>query len=236
MIRQLFIIAIFSFNAGLPAQAAPLMTFDSIMRMTMQRRVSELKKQSHAAARYLRDTAFSENESLENRWRAVVTMGRMDPVHFRESLNQALQSRDWFMRNAALIALQTDERQRAVSWSARLLADKALVVRTQAVRNLVLLEAKETEPLLWKAIASPVNFSGEQSLWIRESIAEALARFAVKGRNKAFEGLLLDRDERLHKWAIAGLEASTGLKMSGDDEPVEIRRQKWLSRLGVQEI
>jgi HEAT repeat protein len=140
------------------------------------------------------------------------------------------------MRNAALIALQTDERPRAVAWSIRLLEDKALVVRTQAVRNLIELNAREAEPILWQQIAAKRNFRGHESLWIRMHIAEALSRFAGQGRARQFRRLLMDNDERLHKWAIKGLENSTGMKLSSGKEPVDIQRQKWLARLGGDSI
>lgn len=221
---------------ALPASAANIKSFDGIMRQPMEKRVHELNLRKEEASRYLIETAFDPGESLENRWRALVTMGRLDAIHFRDPLDRALISKDWFMRNAALIALQTDERLRAVAWSERLLEDPALVVRSQAVRNLVLLNARESEPKLWAAISDKRNYRGGDSLWIRANIAEALAGFAIPGRAKSFENLLLDSDERLHKWAILGLETSTGIRMSDRQEPAGVRRQKWLSRLGVEEI
>lgn len=218
------------------AGAETLLSLESLMDRPMEVRVREFAKIQDKAYVFLARTAFDKTATLLDRWRAVTTMGRLDPLRFRPELDKALASSDWFMRNAALIALQTDERTRAVAWSTRMLEDKALVVRTQAVRNLIELNARESEPILWQEIGSKRNFRGKESLWIRTHIAEALARFSMEGRTRNFQKLLLDNDERLHKWAIMGLENSTGMKLTAGKEPTEIRRQKWLARLGIEAI
>lgn len=217
--------------------AETLVSIDSLLERPMASRLRELRKlRSEKVQVFLSKAAFERERPLLERWRAVTTMGRLDPFLFRPELDRALSSPEWFMRNAALIALQTDERSRAIAWSQRMLEDKALVVRTQAVRNLIELDARESEPLLWEQIAHKRNFRSNESLWIRAHIAEALARFAIQGRAKKFQRLLLDNDERLHKWAIIGLESSSGMKLSSGKEPVELRRQKLLVRLGIEAI
>jgi len=225
-----------AFLIALPARGETLVSMDSLMDRAMDVRVREFAKLGDKGVAFLARTAFDKSCTLLERWRAVTTMGRLDPLRFRPELDKALQSPEWFMRNAALIALQTDERSRAVAWSTRMLEDKALVVRTQAVRNLIELNARESEPVLWRQISAKRNFRGSQSLWIRTHIAEALARFGMEGRTRHFQHLLMDKDERLHKWAIMGLESSTGMKLSSGNEPVDIRRQKWLARLGIESI
>lgn len=218
--------------------ASPLVSFESLLERPMEKRVKEFEKSGEKGRKFLIATAFDPSEPLATRWRAVTTMGRWDALHFRAELDRALTSGEWFMRNSALIALLNDERTRAVAWSVRMLEDRALVVRTQAVRNLIGLGAVEAEGHLWKQIHAKRNFRGDESLWVRAHIAEALGRLARPGPHRArdFQRLLLDPDERLHRWAIMGLEVTTGLKMSDRKEPVEIRRQKWLARIGVEEI
>jgi hypothetical protein len=186
--------------------------------------------------KFLRATAFNDKAALQSRWRALTTLGRLDAARFASDLERALTGKEWFMRNAGLIALQTANRDFAVKWSMRLVTDPALVVRTQAVRNLIQLDGRESEALLWREIFSARNFRGRQSLWVRAHMAEALARFGSPGHARAFRRLLLESDERLHKWAVMGLEKTTGFKMTESGEPVEVRRQKWLARLGGESI
>lgn len=210
--------------------------FDTWLAKPIEERVTRFREAGTKAYPFLSAMAFNPHATLQMRWRAITTMGRLDSAHFRADLERSLKDQEWFLRNAGLIALLNDDRKHAIQWSIRLLTDPALVVRTQAVRNLIALNASEAEPELWKGIFDRHNFKGKRSLWVRAHMAEALAKFAAPGRAKAFQKLLLDQDERLHKWAIIGLETSTGVQLSDRSEPVQIRRQKWLARLGVEEI
>lgn len=220
------------------ANAATLLSLESLLERPMDSRVKEFKNSGARGRQFLATTAFDKTEPLQTRWRAITTMGKWDALEFRPELDRALVSPEWFMRNSALIALLNDERTRAISWSMKMLEDRSLVVRTQAVRNLIGLSAVESEPHLWKALNDKRNFRGDESLWIRAHIAEALARLASHDprASKNFHRLLIDRDERLHRWAIIGLETSTGMKMSDRKEAIEVRRQKWLARLGAEDI
>jgi HEAT repeat protein len=202
----------------------------------MSQRIIEIRKDPKHAYPKLIETAFDSKQQLRLRWRALTTMGKVDALYFQKELERALKSREWFIRNAALIAILNADRSTAVKWSTEMLKDSSLMVRTQAVRNLVGLEAKESEPALWRELWNRQNFRKKESLWIRAHVAEALARIADAGHRKEFERLLLDPDPRLHRWAVLGLEKATGLKLSSSNEAIEVQRQKWLARLGIESI
>lgn len=225
-------------SAGLSSgvQASPVVSFESGLQLPIESRVQVFRQNASKGFVFLSKTAFDSGESLTTRWRALTTMGRLNAQAFRKEIDRALKSPEWFMRNAALIALLSDERDRAVEQSMRLLGDPALIVRTQAVRNLIALNANEAEAKLWAEIHNRRNFKGRESLWIRAHLAEALSRLARPGQAKAFQALLLEEDWRLHPWAIRGLEKSTGWKLGAANESTEVRRQQWLARLGVQEL
>lgn len=230
-------ISAFILSVLLPAaHGASLASEESLLERPIDQRVKAFRQLKDYGHKFLSRTAFDSKEAMQTRWRAVTTMGRLDAVRFRPEIDKALASKEWFLRNSALIALLSDDRTRAVQISAKMLNDPALVVRTQAVRNLIALNAREAESDLWRALYEKRNYKGNESLWIRAHMAEALAKFAGPGRAKQFERMLLDADPRLHKWAVNGLETSTGYRLSAKGEPVETRRQKWLSRLGVTEI
>lgn len=226
----LFSQVIFAAPGPLARPAPP--NLETYLALPMPERVKALQNHKPESLQYLSRTAFAKDKSLLLRWRALTTMGRMDADYFAKDLERAAQSGEWFMRNAALIALQTGDHDRAVKFSLKALTDPALVVRTQAVRNLIELNARESEGRLWTEIFSRTNFRGEESLWVRVHMAEALAQFASPQRVKSFHRLLLDPDERLHKWAILGLETATGFKLGDAQRPLDIRRQQWLERLG----
>jgi HEAT repeat protein len=224
-----FVLCVVLLSSATLAQA----TLMEAMSLPIDQRVKQLESQKPQSYAFLRELANDKRAGLTTRWRAVTTMGRINANEFRQDLERALRSQEWFMRNAALIALQTDDRDQAVQWSARLLSDPALVVRTQAVRNLIQLGARETEAVLWRQIFAAQNFRGRESLWVRVHMAEALAKFSTQGHVRDFQRLLLDPDRRLHTWAILGLENSTGLKLGDKNVPLEIRRRQWLERLGA---
>ena len=223
---------VFIFTSISATAIAPT-ALNSYLNQPIDQRVKLFKACQRECENFLLQVAFDPKAGLQPRWRALTTLGRMDGASYVVHTERALKSKEWYMRNAALIALQTSTYEMAVKWSMQLLTDPALVVRTQAARNLVRLNATEAEPLLWREIFSKRNFHGRESLWVRAHMAEALAHFATPGRGKQFQKLLLEPDTRLHKWAVMGLENSSGFKMTTNDEPVEIRRQKWLARMGV---
>jgi hypothetical protein len=208
----------------------------ALLGKPMPERLQTLKQSPQTGYQQLSKIAFDESQNLQIRWRAITTMGPLDPLYFKPDLEKALKSKEWFLRNAGLISVLNTSRNEAMKWSVELLKDSSLMVRTQAVRNLVGLQAKEAEAILWSEMWDKKNFRGRESLWIRAHIAEALARMADPGNPRSFQRIIMDPDSRLHKWGIMGLEKRTGFKLSHKQEPVEIQRQKWLARLGVETI
>jgi hypothetical protein len=99
-----------------------------------------------------------------------------------------------------------DEPKNAIHWSRELVKDPALVVRTQAVKNLIRLHARSSSSLLWKEIFNKINFRGKQSLWVRGHMARALAMWAHPGEKSRFLKLMDDSDPKVRKWAAVGLE------------------------------
>ena len=206
------------------------------LKLPAEARLSRFGGGGVAARDLLVKAAFDQTLALSERWRAVTTMGRINFRYFRPVLSRALVADEWFLRNAALIAFLNASRGDAVARSLGRLRDPALLVRTQAVRNLIALGAREAAPDLWREIQSVLNFSNGRSLWVRAHMAEALAAFARPGETTAFAKLLGDSDRRLHRWAIEGLEKSSGLILTDKREPTEVRRRKWQKQLMARAV
>jgi hypothetical protein len=195
------------------------------------------KLQGSATAREaLAAIAFDKKRDLNTRWRSMTTMGAVSAKSFRWEIEAALKSREWFLRNAGLVAILHDDRERAINWSLKLLSDGALVVRTQAAKNLLELSATESRESMWTAMNAPSNRLGSESLWIRGYLAKALALWARPVDQKRFLKLLMDKDHSVQRWAIYGLEQSTGIKISAVGESLDVQRQKWLSRMSAGKI
>lgn len=199
------------------------------LKLPMENRIQTLKAQGEDSASLLMKMIFDARLSLELRWRAITVMPYLDKNRGLSAVDSALGSSEWYLRNAAVVALPGFDRQYAVEKSANLISDPALVVRTAAVQNLLRLNAREKTDLLWKKLNSPENFHKGESLWVRRHIAKALAELSTRGAEPQFVAMLNDRDPRLYPFAIRGLERLTGKKISRGKSPVHEQREKWLA-------
>jgi HEAT repeat protein len=206
----------------------------AILQLPMKERVMRLNGITGIRDR-LKQLAFDRRRSLDVRWRSITALGSLSAKSYRWEMEEALKSQEWFMRNAALIAIQHDDRGYAIRWSKKLLSDPALVVRTQAVKNLIDLKADAKEEI-WSALFAKSNFHNGQSLWVRGLMAQALVQSASRSDEKRFLRLLMDPDSSIQKWAVIGLEKSTGLRLSNADEPIALQKRKWLARLSSDQI
>lgn len=178
-----------------------------------EKRSLVLRTMGKEAKQALADISFEKTESLGTRWKALVTMGRLDPKFAQPHLESALESNEWFMRNAALVVVSYGDRAWAIKKARIALHDPALVVRTAAVKVLGDVRAREAMPLLWEKMNASENFRRGESLWIRPIIGETLAMMARPEDKAAFEKLLSDRDPRVKIQAQAGLNKINGVKI-----------------------
>lgn len=193
------------------------------LRFPLENRISALKEQGESGFEALKALAFDKEQVLQVRWRAVTMLARVSAVKAEEPIAEAAQSSEWFMRNAALVAMVNMKRSFALKWAEKLLDDAALVVRTAAVQTLTEIRAIEKKDVLFQKLYSPENFHKGQSLWVRKHIAQALQVMASPGEEKQFAKLLNDKDSALHTSAVAALNKITGQKMDS--------RAKWLAKL-----
>ncbi len=191
------------------------------LRLPLENRIQALRAQPGDPVKHLTQIAFDKSRSLEERWRALTVLPYLDRLRGQFAIEKALQSDEWYLRNAGTLALPALSREYAVEASARLLLDPALVVRTAAAQNLLKLGGKEKEDLLWQQLNNKLNYKNGQSLWVRRHIARALAEFAKPGNESRFITMLEDKDTRLHPEAIRALERITGQKKR--------KRSDWLA-------
>jgi len=205
-----------------------------ILMLPLKERLMRLKTIDGVRDR-LRLLAFDTHEGLDVRWRSLTALGTLACKSYRWEIEEALKSKEWFMRNAGLLAILHDERNVAIQWSKKLLHDPALVVRTQAVKNLMELRA-ESRDEIWSGLFAKENFHEARGLWVRGYMAQALALWATRTDEKRFLRLLMENDPVIQHWAVVGLERATGIKMSNADEPIALQKRKWLARLSSDQI
>lgn len=193
------------------------------LRLPIDNRIAALKNQGDAGFEALKQLAFDPQQALQVRWRALTMLPRANASKAEAPIEQAAQSSEWFMRNAALVAMPQMNRKFAMKWSEKLLDDPALVVRTAAVQTLLDIRAIEKKDVLFEKLYSAQNFHGGQSLWVRKHIAQALMQMATPGEEQQFAKVLKDKDNSLHPSAIVALNKITGQKID--------TRDKWLAKL-----
>ena len=177
-----------------------------------------LKKQGSTAYSELKQIAFSDAQSMSMRWKAFMALARMGEKEALPEVKLALESSDWFMRDAALKVLPYVDKAQAYLAAIEALNDPALIVRSTAVETLKTVGLPESAERLYTELSSKKNFIKDQRLWIRRRITETLAQLAPVGFESKFIDLLNDKDISLHKPAIEGLRKLTALDFQKADQ------------------
>ncbi len=214
---------VFSISAQAAVQPQVLQQTIVALRQPVEDRISALKNQGDAGFEALKQLAFDPNQALQLRWRSLTMLPRVNALKAEAPLAQAAQSSEWFMRNAALVAMEHTQRAFTLKWAEKLLDDPALVVRTAAVQTLTAIHGTEKKDILFQKLYSSENFHRGNSLWVRKHIAKALQQMASPGEEQHFAKLLKDKDNSLHPSAISALNKITGQKIES--------RDKWLAKL-----
>lgn len=180
-----------------------------------------------ATYRRLCKTAFDSRQELRIRWKALMSIAAIGREESLPELERAALSPDWFMRDASLQAMAKLNHPAALKWSRKLISDPSLIVRTSAVRIMKDRRDISSSNLLWESLYASQNFRGNQSLWVRRHIVEALAALHPAKSEGKFVKLLEDRDTTLHAPAIKGLEGVTGLQLGLRDDNVAVKKTFW---------
>ncbi len=203
----LFIAVLFSFNiwAAIPRQKIVQEPVLKALKSAPPQRLQVIRQQGKGGIRQLRTIAFNQKLPVDSRWKALTTLARIADKESLPDLERAVQSPDWFMRDAALQSLEKVSPEQAKRWARLLTSDPALVVRTSAVNVLKHLNDRDSSDMLWEKLYSAQNYRGTQSLWVRRHIVETLSNFAKKGEEGKFKKILTDKDKSLHKPALVAL-------------------------------
>jgi HEAT repeat protein len=208
---------------------APVLPTKEALSMPLGNRLLVLRDQGPEGYRNLVKIMQDEKQPMEVRWRAVTAIGRIGGADSKPEITKALESPQWFMRNAGLVSMVNIDRDEAVTWARKLLSDKALMVRVAAVEALERMRDTESNNLLWAKLYASENYKGKQSLFIRRKIVESLAKLESKGVEGKFVRLLEDKDESLHHPAISALERLTQKRFGSSKDKFSFKREMWQS-------
>lgn len=221
---------------ALTAFAAPSAVMDVLQLPPENRRMLLKQPGGDEIFKKLSQIAFADDQSMTMRWRALVSLADMTSEKALPLLKKAAASDKWFMRNAALVAMEQSHPLQAEVWARKLLKDKALVVRSAAVQTLQKFGSEENRDLLWAEMDEKYNFRKDTSLWIRSQIVEGLGQKPESHEMKIFARLLKDKDSRVGVAAVHGLERITGVKLNENPVSDAKKISLWQSYIEKEKI
>lgn len=189
--------------------------------------------QSEADQNFATQIARAKNQSLpmSQRWDALIKSAEeADGTQIKQVLEFA-KSKDWYMRNALLVALDKMGTDLVYDKAKILVSDKALVVRSAAVDILTRLESQEIRDLLARELNRSYNFVGKKSLWIRAQIMKNLVKKPYQSEKEYFAKLLFDNDTEISGMSMQALEKISQVHFEGENALSSwkkfVKDQKW---------
>jgi HEAT repeat protein len=157
--------------------------------------------------------AFDSSKDMNERWKALMSAAELKKVEATPELIKASADSQWFMKNAAMVALSEYNPIESEKLAKHLIKDKALVVRSAAVDVLAKSADPEARKILWKELSAKYNFKNAESLWIRPQIVAILIKHPQDQELASFHDLLKESDLNIQLLAVQGLEKITGVKL-----------------------
>lgn len=198
-----------------------------ILELPSANRTHLLETQKSEFYPLLEQIAFDSTQPMQIRWASLMTFTKIGGKQTVPVLKKAGQDHEWFMRNAALIALNEVAPNDAADLARKLLTDKAMVVRSAAAETLGNLKDYSAVNLLWDELWRKRNFRQEQSLWVRKNIVKSLAALSQRGDEVRWMQVLVDNDRTLYPYAIESLERIVGLQLGKKTDSVAIKKDFW---------
>lgn len=202
---------------------------EEILTMPEKNRFAVAEKKADELFPVLITLSQSEKKSMQTRWKALTLAAHLKKGQAMPELEKALKSKEWFMRNAGLVAIQSFNAPKAMKAAKDLLKDKALVVRSAAVEVIGSQKelGPETRDLLWEEMNASYNFRQKQGLWVREQILEKLAQSPEKKEMPLFLKALRE-EPKMHASAIVAMEKLADTKLGKANSTTDQKRQLWI--------
>lgn len=169
---------------------------------------------------------------MSSRWAALIKASTLANHRQIGAIREFVKSEDWYMRNAALVALKKFGQDYADIEARKLVSDKALVVRSAAVDVLAQTMTLDNKAILIGELSKPYNFKGKQSLWVRSQIVNHLARKAGTDDRIFFSKCLFDQDPKVTLAATQALSKITNIFFEGNNKVKKwqalVKEKGWL--------
>ena len=120
--------------------------------------------------------------------------------------------KDWFMRNASLVALDKSGSDMVYDQAKKLVTDKALVVRSAAADILMRLNNDSVKKIFAAELEKKYNFNGRSSLWIRKQMMTHLIKNPSATERDFYVRYLNDQDPEIAVLSTRALEKITRIR------------------------
>ena len=128
------------------------------------------------------------------------------------------KDKDWFMRNATLVALEKMGTDLVYDKAKELISDKSLVVRSAAADILIRLNNADVRRIFSEEISKKYNFNTGASLWIRSQMLSHLAEKPTSDEKTFFVQFLHEKDPKMALISIEALQKLTDVRFAGKNQ------------------
>lgn len=179
--------------------------------------------------------ALNSQAPMSQRWVAVINSFDVASESEMKQLSQLFDHKDWFIRNASLLAIEKKDKLKAEQYAIKSIKDRALVVRSAAAEILIKLDNEGALKTIKEEINQPYNFRGQQSLWIRGQMMGYLVTKTTQVERDFYVQALFDKDPQIAEMSMNALEKKTDYKIEEKDFRKKlglwkdyVKEQKWL--------
>ena len=155
------------------------------------------------------------NLPMSSRWKALLQASEIAEGDQLAKVMAFSKDKDWFMRNALLVALDKMGTDIVYDRAKELLTDKSLVVRSAAADILIRLNNTDVRRIFSEELSKKYNFNGSASLWIRPQMLKHLAENPSAEERGFFVQILHEKDQQMASISTQVLEKLTGIRFSG---------------------
>jgi hypothetical protein len=216
--------------AAIPPEKPISISAEELISLPAANRVQVASKiKTEKISEQLWQMAFDEKKDMGSRWKSLTLAAQINREKASASLEKAIKSDEWFMRNAALVAYKEVFPDQATAVAEKLLQDKALVVRSAAVEALPSNLTNQMRDKLWAELYQDYNFRKKQSLFVRSNILQKLAESPRAQEKVLFVKALQEQDPRLHTPAVSALEKISNKILGDRKTKFEKKRALWLN-------
>ena len=166
----------------------------------------------------------------KNRWVATFALGQIMGVKAAPYLSKFTSHPNWMMRLASLKTLMSLDQKQFKGIYTRLLTDKAMIVRLQALETIKQFQLKSLAPYVWAMLYDKNNYSGAKGGRKRGEIIRSIVKTVGDlGFKKAVKPMMQMIQKKKYKDIHGELDyaLSAILGKSSPDGDISLKKHFW---------